>query len=77
MATNGETNDVIGVAGAGLCGPAEDADKLTNNIEIAYNMSEKQLQELGANGYMLFVEQFDADKVFELFESQIRKVISE
>ena len=77
VATNGETNDVIGVAGAGLCGPAEDADKLTNNIEIAYNMSEKQLQELGANGYMLFAEQFGADKVFELLESQIRESISE
>lgn len=58
-ALDGEGAKVIEEAGAGFCGPAEDAVALAEHCERVYRLSAPERQKMGAAGYAYFLQHFE------------------
>ena len=76
-ALDGEGAKVITEAGAGLASPAEDAEKLANNIKNLYHMSSLERDEFGKAGRLYFLEHFEMDSqgrfLTQILEAEIVK----
>ena len=71
-ALDGEGGRIINEAGAGLVGPAEDADMLAKNIEKIYFMEADKKEHLGQAGREYFLQHFEmkaqCKKLIDIFK---------
>ena len=75
-ALNGEGARVIEQAKAGLIGPAEDAEKLANNLIKFYHLSDSSREEMGRTGRAYFLEHFEMQaqtkRLIDLFKARMK-----
>lgn len=62
---NGETENIIIEANAGLCSPAGDAQALSDRIMELSNMSKQELNQFGANALSYFQENFNKKELID------------
>lgn len=70
-AIDGETAQVIGEAGCGFCGSAEDAEALAENIRKFISSEEKDT--LAQNARKYYEGQFDKDKFMDCLECALKQ----
>ena len=74
---DGEGARVIQEAGAGFVSPAEDAEKLANNIKNLYHMPSLERDEFGKAGRLYFLEHYEMDSqslyLTQILEAEVVK----
>lgn len=70
---DGEVCDVILKADAGVCSPASDAEKLTENIIELINCSRERLSEMGENAINYYNKYFDKNMLLDKIEDIMRQ----
>ncbi len=68
-AVDGETARVIAEAECGYCGPAEDADRLAENI---LEFSSANMTQMGKNARAYYEQQFDKSKFMDALENALK-----
>jgi len=72
---DGDAARIIEEAGAGLTGPAGDADRLAENVLAFYGKDRKERQRYSQNALRYFEEHFEKSKVIALIENELLGVI--
>lgn len=75
-ALDGEGASVIDEAGAGFTSPAQDSEKLANNIKALYHLPHSARKKMGQSGRRYFLTHFDMERqsrrLIEIFEDRLR-----
>jgi len=77
VSADGEIQDIINEAKAGVCGNAGDAKKLFENIKLMSKLSNDNLNEMGINAVNYYNEKFDKNKLLLKMDKWLLKSKSE
>jgi glycosyltransferase involved in cell wall biosynthesis len=62
---------IINESNCGKCSKSGDFEKLSSNIEFMYNLSNKERENYGTNGYNYYLENFDRKIVYDKLEEYL------